>query len=207
MPAHDRVHERLITPPPPCLHRMHRAEADREPVPGIDGADQHGQIDRLGFRELRADRLHRHRRARGFRRSASPPRSMPARRVRGRYRAATRARRSADTAAASVSPCLRASWVCMLMQKAQPLICEARVLTSSISDFSRPEAWIWVFQRAQRFDGVGGGLVEVHAGFHGRSPLGWLDDILVGAAGCQDGRASSASRAAISATISATPSR
>src|SRR5437868_6374891 len=27
-------------------------------------------------------------------------------------------------------------------RKAQPLICDARVLTSSISDFSRPEAWI-----------------------------------------------------------------
>src|SRR4051794_29735716 len=43
----------------------------------------------------------------------------------------------------SVSPCLRASCVCMLMQKAQPLICDARVLTSSISDCSRPEPWIW----------------------------------------------------------------
>src|SRR5438034_81075 len=40
----------------------------------------------------------------------------------------------------SVSPCLRASWVCMLMQNAQPLICDARVFTSSMRDCSRPEA-------------------------------------------------------------------
>src|SRR5664279_4516241 len=32
----------------------------------------------------------------------------------------------------------------MLMQNAQPLIWDARVLTSSISDCSKPEAWIWV---------------------------------------------------------------
>jgi hypothetical protein len=35
--------------------RMDGSEADREPVPGVDGRDQHGQIDRLGFRKLRAN--------------------------------------------------------------------------------------------------------------------------------------------------------
>ena len=59
----------------------------------------------------------------------------------------------------------------MLMQKAQPLICEARVLTSSISDFSRPRGLDLGFQRAERFDGVGGGLVEIHPGLHAHSPL------------------------------------
>ncbi len=34
------------------FHRMHRAETDRDPVPGVDGADQHGQIDQLAVREL-----------------------------------------------------------------------------------------------------------------------------------------------------------
>src|SRR6266481_6275795 len=37
----------------------------------------------------------------------------------------------------SVSPLLRASVVCMLMQLAQPLICEARIFTSSIRLGSR----------------------------------------------------------------------
>src|SRR5215813_9656007 len=40
----------------------------------------------------------------------------------------------------SVSPLARASFVCMSMQKAQPLICDARVLTSSINDFSSPHS-------------------------------------------------------------------
>jgi hypothetical protein len=34
---------------------MNRTEADREPVPGVDGRDQHGQIDRFGLRKLRAN--------------------------------------------------------------------------------------------------------------------------------------------------------
>ena len=47
--------------PPLCrgslgsLHRRHRAEGDGKPVPGVDGRDQHGQVHRLGLRELRAD--------------------------------------------------------------------------------------------------------------------------------------------------------
>src|SRR5687767_719339 len=36
------------------LHRVYRAKSDRQPVPGIDGPDQHGQIDRLRFREVGA---------------------------------------------------------------------------------------------------------------------------------------------------------
>ena len=38
----------------------------------------------------------------------------------------------------SVSPPLRASEVCMSTQNAQPLICDARRRTSSVSDYSRP---------------------------------------------------------------------
>jgi len=34
---------------------MNGPEADGEPVPGVDGPDQHGQIDRLGLRKLRAN--------------------------------------------------------------------------------------------------------------------------------------------------------
>ena len=40
----------------------------------------------------------------------------------------------------SVSPFARASAVCMLMQLAQPLICEARIFTSSARLGSRLEA-------------------------------------------------------------------
>src|SRR5919112_610965 len=40
----------------------------------------------------------------------------------------------------SDSPMVRASLVCRSMQKAQPLICEARILTSSRSLLSRPVA-------------------------------------------------------------------
>src|SRR5579862_4524897 len=32
-----------------CLHRRHGAEGNREPVPGVDGCDQHGEVDCLRF--------------------------------------------------------------------------------------------------------------------------------------------------------------
>src|ERR1043166_1063132 len=36
------------------LHRMHRPEADRNPVPGIDHADQRREVDGLGLVEVLA---------------------------------------------------------------------------------------------------------------------------------------------------------
>src|ERR1700761_1870059 len=46
------------------------------------------------------------------------------------------------TRASQINGC--AFCINMLMQKAQPLICEARVFTNSISDCSRPLFCIWV---------------------------------------------------------------
>ncbi len=40
-----------------CPHRRNGAEADGKPVPGIDGRNQHRQVDRLGFGEMGADFL------------------------------------------------------------------------------------------------------------------------------------------------------
>src|SRR5260370_26497768 len=37
------------------LRRMHRPEADRDPVPGVDRRDQEGELYQLGLAELRAD--------------------------------------------------------------------------------------------------------------------------------------------------------
>jgi hypothetical protein len=58
----------------------------------------------------------------------------------------------------------------MLMQKAQPLICDARVFTQFDQGLLETGRLHLGLQCAERFDGVGRGLIKVHAGFHGRSP-------------------------------------
>src|SRR5581483_12033991 len=73
-------HPRLMSPGPPCalrtrpgrpwsglaglrrahrlrLHRRHGAERDREAVPGVDGCDQHREVDGLGLGEMRTNLL------------------------------------------------------------------------------------------------------------------------------------------------------
>ena len=117
--------------------RLHPGR-DRDPVPGVDRRDGPDQAGQLLFREQAA--------AAANTSSGTPPVGQPRHRLGQRERRplARRVpvrlapRRRARAGAAPSSPSARASFVCMSTQNAQPLICEARVLTSSTRSGSSP---------------------------------------------------------------------
>src|SRR5581483_1969132 len=71
------------------------------------------------------------------------------------------------------------------MQKAQPLICEARVLTSSISDSSRSDDWIWVSTAVSALMLSGAAWRKFMRGFMVVLLYGLSGRCLVGAAGVE----------------------
>jgi hypothetical protein len=58
----------------------------------------------------------------------------------------------------------------MLMQNAQPLICDARVLTSFDQGLLEAAALDMGLERAKRLHGVGRDLIGIQSRFHGGPP-------------------------------------